>query len=142
MFSYLAIFGSAFLSATLLPAQSEALLGALLVSGEKSALLLIAVATLGNTLGAALNWLMGLYLHRFKDARWFPFKESQIRRAEAWYRRWGKWSLLLSWMPVVGDPITLVAGILREPFRSFFAITFLAKLLRYLAVAAIVTSAA
>lgn len=140
MLAYLGIFSSAFVSATLLPAQSEAVLGALLAEGSRSAVLLIAIATLGNTLGAATNWLIGLYVQRFKTRRWFPAKEATLARAERWYRRWGRWSLLLSWVPVIGDALCLAAGILREPFRSFFLIVLVAKLLRYLAVAALVFS--
>ena len=140
MLAYLGIFCSAFISATLLPAQSEAVLGALLAEGSRSAVLLIAAATLGNTLGAATNWLLGLYVQRFKNRRWFPAKEETLARAERWYRRWGRWSLLLSWAPVIGDALCLAAGVLREPFRSFFLIVLAAKFLRYLAVAALVFS--
>ena len=140
MFAYLGIFASAFVSATLLPAQSEAVLGALLAEGSHSTLLLIAVATLGNTLGAATNWLLGLYVNRFQHRRWFPVKPERLAQAERWYRRWGRWSLLLSWTPVFGDALCLAAGILREPFRSFFLIVLVAKLLRYLAVAGLVFS--
>jgi membrane protein YqaA with SNARE-associated domain len=138
--AYLGIFASAFVSATLLPAQSEAVLGALLADGSHSAVLLIAVATLGNTLGAATNWLLGLYVNRFKDRRWFPVKPERLAQAERWYRRWGRWSLLLSWAPVFGDALCLAAGVLREPFRSFFGIVLAAKFLRYLAVAALIAS--
>ena len=140
MLAYLGIFASAFVSATLLPAQSEAVLGALLADGGHSAVLLIAVATLGNTLGAATNWLLGLYVNRFKDRRWFPVKPERLEQAERWYRRWGRWSLLLSWAPVFGDALCLAAGVLREPFRSFFCIVLAAKFLRYLAVAALIAS--
>lgn len=140
MFAYLGIFTSAFVSATLLPAQSEAVLGALLAEGSRSAALLIGAATLGNTLGAATNWLLGLYVQRFKGRRWFPLKEEALARAEGWYRRWGRWSLLLSWAPVFGDALCLAAGVLREPFSSFFVIVLAAKFLRYLAVAALVSS--
>ena len=140
MYAYLGIFASAFVSATLLPAQSEAVLGALLAAGSHSALLLIAVATLGNTLGAATNWLLGLYVHRFKEHRWFPVKPGRLEQAERWYRRWGRWSLLLSWAPVFGDALCLAAGVLREPFRSFFFIVLAAKFMRYVAVAALVCS--
>ena len=140
MIAYLGIFASAFVSATLLPAQSEAVLGALLANGGHSAVLLIAVATLGNTLGAATNWLLGLYVNRFKDRHWFPVKPERLEQAERWYRRWGRWSLLLSWAPVFGDALCLAAGVLREPFRSFFCIVLAAKFLRYLAVAVLIAS--
>lgn len=134
------IFVSAFLSATLLPAQSEALLGALIAEGSHPAALLIAIATLGNTLGAATNWVLGLYVNRYRDRRWFPVKPQRLAQAERWYRRWGRWSLLLSWAPLIGDALCLASGILREPFRSFFGIVLVAKFLRYLVLAAIVCS--
>ena len=140
MLACFGIFASAFVSATLLPAQSEAVLGALLVEGSHSPVVLIAVATLGNTLGAATNWLLGLGVNRFKERRWFPVKPERLAQAERWYRRWGRWSLLLSWAPVIGDALCLAAGVLREPFRSFFAIVLAAKFLRYLAVATLVFS--
>ena len=71
------------------------------------------------------------------DARpWFPVGAEKIERARAWYRRYGKWSLLMSWMPVIGDPLTLVAGILREPFPTFLALVAIAKTLRYIVLAA------
>lgn len=127
------MFVVAFISATIFPAQSEAVLIALVAEQEHSPWALVAVATAGNSLGSATNWLLGLFAHRFLHARWFPFSESALLRAEAWYHRYGRWSLLLSWLPVVGDPLTLAAGVMREPFPSFFAITVAAKLLRYLA---------
>ena len=79
-------------------------------------------------------------MNRFKDRRWFPVKPERLAQAERWYRRWGRWSLLLSWAPVFGDALCLAAGVLREPFRSFFCIVLAAKFLRYLAVAALIAS--
>lgn len=98
---------------------------------------MIAAASLGNTLGSATNWLLGRFFIHYQDRSWFPIKRNSLARAEAWYGKYGRWSLLLSWMPVVGDPITLVAGILREPFPSFIAIVAVAKTLRYIMVALI-----
>ncbi len=132
MKEYLVMFVAAFVSATLLPAQSEAVLVALVAEGEHSPWALVATATVGNTLGSTLNWYLGSLAHRFLHARWFPISEEKLRKAEAWYHRYGRWSLLLSWVPVIGDPLTFAAGVLREPFASFFSITCAAKLLRYL----------
>ena len=132
MKEYLVMFVAAFVSATLLPAQSEAVLVALVAEGEHSPWALVATATMGNTLGSTLNWYLGSLAHRFLHARWFPISEEKLRKAEAWYHRYGRWSLLLSWVPVIGDPLTFAAGVLREPFVSFFSITCAAKLLRYL----------
>ncbi|MCO6389704.1 DedA family protein [Aliihoeflea aestuarii] len=122
---------SAFTSATLLPGTSEAVLAALHASRAADPLLLLAVASLANTAGSCVNWLMGVFVTRFRDRRWFPASPDQIARAEAWYARYGLWSLLLSWVPVIGDPLTVVAGVLRVPFLVFLAIVAIAKTARY-----------
>ena len=134
--AYFGLFSSALIAATLLPAQSELVLAGLLMAGKQSPTALILVATVGNVLGSAINWWLGRYLEHFKDRRWFPFKPPVLDRAAGWYHRYGRWSLLLSWAPIIGDPLTLVAGVLREPFRSFIVIVTLAKLGRYLVLAA------
>ena len=129
------LFLAAFAAATLLPAQSELALAGLLAAGHKPVWLFIAGATAGNTLGAAVNWLLGRYCTRFQNRSWFPVKKKSMDKAASWYRRYGRWSLLLSWAPIIGDPLTLAAGLLREPFASFILIVGLAKLGRYLLVA-------
>ena len=134
---YAGLFGVAFLAATILPAQSELGLAALIVSGDLNLGLLILFASLGNTLGAVVNWVLGRGVERLRDHRWFPASRDQLDRATGWYRKYGRWSLLLSWVPVIGDPLTLAAGVLREPFWSFLALVAIAKTGRYLAVAAI-----
>ncbi|TIQ13539.1 YqaA family protein, partial [Mesorhizobium sp.] len=68
------------------------------------------------------NWALGRGLERFRDGPWFPLRPATLNRATNWYHRYGRWSLLLSWMPIVGDPLTVVAGVLREPLWSFVAI--------------------
>ena len=137
MIEYLSLFFAAFIAATLLPAQSELALAGLLSLGKQPVWALIAVATAGNVLGSCTNWLLGRYCLCFKDRRWFPAKAKSLARAEAWYRKYGRWSLLLSWAPVIGDPLTVIAGVLREPFASFCLIVLIAKLGRYLVVAGI-----
>lgn len=129
------LFAAAFLAATLLPAQSEALLFLLIRQGDVAVWLLLAVATAGNVLGSLVNWLLGRGLHRFRDRRWFPASPAQLARAERFYRRWGRWSLLLSWLPILGDPLTLIAGTLREPLASFLLLVTLAKAGRYAVIA-------
>lgn len=132
-----ALFAAAFFAATLLPAQSEAGLAYLVTSTPAHAVLFIAVASLGNTLGAVVNWALGRAVLRGRDKSWFPVKRDRLARAETWYRRYGHWSLLLSWAPIVGDPLTLVAGLLREPFWRFLALVAIAKTARYVIVAAV-----
>jgi membrane protein YqaA with SNARE-associated domain len=129
------LFGIAFLAATLLPAQSELGLSALIYLGDHSTAVLVAVASLGNTLGSAVNWALGRGAVKYADAAWFPVKPEKLDRASAWYRRYGKWSLLMSWAPVIGDPLTLAAGILKEPFWPFLALVAVAKTGRYIVVA-------
>ncbi|AZN99824.1 DedA family protein [Mesorhizobium sp. M9A.F.Ca.ET.002.03.1.2] len=133
--AYGGLFLIAFAAATILPAQSEAALAGLLATGSFSPAMLVLVASIGNVLGSAVNWGLGRGVERFRDSPWFPLRPATLNRATTWYRRYGRWSLLLSWMPIVGDPLTVVAGILREPLWSFVAIVALAKVSRYLVVA-------
>jgi membrane protein YqaA with SNARE-associated domain len=127
------LFGSAFLAATIFPAQSEAVLLVMQVKQAAPELALLIVASLGNTLGACVNWLLGRFASRFRDRPWFPAKAAQLERAQTWYARWGVWSLLLSWAPFAGDPLTVIAGLLRTPFWQFLIIVAIAKTGRYAA---------
>ncbi|PVZ72218.1 YqaA family protein [Pelagibaculum spongiae] len=138
---YLGLFLSALVAATLLPAQSEALLAGLVFSEDFSLTLLWLAATSGNVLGSMINWYLGTYIERFSHRRWFPVSEKQLAKAHAFYQKYGRWSLLLSWMPIIGDPITLVAGVMKEPFWRFSLIVTLAKGLRYLVVIGITLAA-
>ncbi len=135
---YAGLFAVALLAATILPLQSEAALVGLLLADQQPAYLLIAVASIGNTLGATINWLLGRGIERFRHRRWFPVQEATLDRATNWYRRYGRWSLLLSWVPIIGDPLTVAAGVLREPLMSFVIIVAFAKTVRYLVVASLV----
>jgi membrane protein YqaA with SNARE-associated domain len=127
------LFWSAFLAATILPFYSEVVLFALLRKGGDPLFLLV-VATVGNTLGSVVNWCMGLYLLRFQNRRWFYFTPAQIARSQAWFQRYGVWTLLLAWLPVGGDPLTLVAGIMKVRLGIFLILVALGKGLRYVAV--------
>ncbi|MEO5343818.1 MAG: DedA family protein [Gammaproteobacteria bacterium SHHR-1] len=133
MMDLLLLFGSAFLAATLLPFYSEVVLFALLREGG-DAVLLVAVATLGNTLGAVVNWYLGRYLLHFQQRRWFYFSPAQIERAQAWFQRYGFWSLLLAWAPVGGDALTLIAGIMKVRLWLFLLLVGGGKALRYISV--------
>ncbi|MGE1173216.1 YqaA family protein [Pseudomonas sp. BW7P1] len=128
---YLGLFLAAFGAATLLPLQSEAVLVGLLVSDHYWLWGLLAVATLGNVLGSLVNWWLGRGLERFRDRRWFPVAPKHMARARAHYERYGHWSLMLSWLPVIGDPLTLLAGVMREPIGRFLLIVTFAKGARY-----------
>ncbi|MEK1895105.1 MAG: YqaA family protein [Rhizobium sp.] len=128
---YAGLFLVAFAAATIFPMQSEAGLVVLILAKQYPVLALIAVATVGNVLGSAVNWLLGVGIERLRAKRWFPVSQPALDKAQRWYRRYGKWSLLLSWMPVIGDPITVVAGVLREPFPIFLLLVTIAKTARY-----------
>ncbi len=128
--AYAGLFAAALIAATILPMQSEAALVALLLSGYSPWALLI-VASIGNVLGSVINWLIGRGIERFRDRRWFPANEAALTRAQGWYQRYGKWSLLLSWAPIVGDPLTVIAGVMREPLPIFLLLVTIAKVGRY-----------
>ncbi|MGY2372970.1 YqaA family protein [Pseudomonas sp. SDO524_S393] len=134
---YLGLFVAAFGAATLLPLQSEAALVGLLLNGQYSLWLLLGVATLGNVLGSVVNGWLGRWIEHFKDRRWFPVNDKQLDKARRHYARWGHWTLLLSWVPIIGDPLTLVAGVMREPWWRFLLLVTLAKGLRYGVLAAL-----
>lgn len=132
---YLALFAISFLAATLVPAQSELVLAGMLLSRDYDTLLLLGIATAGNTLGSCMNWLLGRFIESFRNRRWFPVSQATLTRAEAWYRKWGIWSLLLSWAPVIGDALTLVAGVLRVRPIPFVLLVLIAKGGRYAVIA-------
>ena len=132
--AYGGLFIAAFLAATILPAQSEAGLAALVLASPASVTLLVATASIGNVLGSIVNWCFGRGINRFTRKRWFP-ANAQLSQATIWYGRYGRWSLLLSWAPVIGDPLTVVAGIMREPLLRFLLIVGIAKTSRYIAIA-------
>jgi membrane protein YqaA with SNARE-associated domain len=92
------------------------------------------VASIGNTLGSLVNWFLGRYIESYRGKRWFPFNDSTLEKAQKLYGRFGKWMLLLSWTPVVGDPLTIIAGIMRLHWLKFLAIVAPAKAARYLAI--------
>ena len=114
------LFSAAFLSATFLPLQSELVFAATLMADHHPDWLLLLIASFGNILGSALNWWLGCGIAHFENKRWF--------------QHYGKWSLLLSWVPVIGDPITMIAGVLRMRFLTFIMIVAIAKTGRYLVI--------
>jgi membrane protein YqaA with SNARE-associated domain len=132
------LFISAFTSATLLPGSSEAVLAGIIAFGTASTTSAVIIATLGNMLGSVVNWVMGLFAAHFRHHRRFPLTPEQYERYSATYAKWGVWSLLLSWTPVIGDPLTVVAGVMRTPLWIFLPLVMLAKGARYLVVAGVV----
>ena len=132
------LFLVSFLAATILPAQSEIVLAGLDVAGGIDAVLLVSVATFGNVLGAVVNWVLGRYLLHFKDRRWFPVNAKMLNKATAIYQKWGVWTLLLAWVPIIGDPFTLVAGIFRTNIWLFLLLVTIGKAARYATIVAII----
>ncbi len=132
--AYLLVFAASFLAATVLPLYSEAVLAVQLARGHHSWGGLIAAAAIGNVLGSVVNYGLGRWLRQYQDARWFPFKAPQMARAEAFFHRYGTWTLLLAWVPIVGDPLTFVAGTLNTRFLLFLSLVAIGKTARYLAI--------
>ena len=128
---YLSLFFISFLAATILPFSSELTLAGLISTSNYNNLLLLIVASFGNILGSAVNWALGFYSRNLTTKKWFPFKETQIERSSVWFRKFGKWSLLFVWIPIVGDPLTLVAGLLRVKFLDFIILVAIGKVSRY-----------
>lgn len=128
------LFAAAFGAATILPFQSELVFVALQLQQSLPVWGLVAVASIGNVLGAVVNYALGRAAERARGSRWFPVSERQLARATEWYARWGVWTLLLSWAPF-GDAFTVVAGILRTPLWLFLALVGIAKTGRYILLA-------
>jgi membrane protein YqaA with SNARE-associated domain len=129
---YLGLCGIAFVAATIFPAQSEAVLVGLILSGHYPVWALLLAAGIGNVSGSVVNWGLGRGIDRFRHKRWFPVSEDKLVKAEAWYNRYGKWSLLAAWLPVIGDALTIMAGVLRVPLVTFVILITISKMSRYL----------
>jgi membrane protein YqaA with SNARE-associated domain len=133
VWSYLTAFGSGFLAATLLPVASEVVVVGLATRPDVQLGPLWLAASLGNTLGAVVNYGLGRFALHWRDRRWFPVGPDQLARAQAWFQRWGVWTLLLAWAPVVGDALTVIAGIMRVRPVPFLVLVFVGKAARYAA---------
>ena len=129
---YLTLFIISFLAATILPFSSEFTLGGLISTNNYNSLLLLIFASLGNVLGSTLNWILGFYFRNLSIKKWFPFQDNQINKASSWFKRFGQWSLLFAWVPIIGDPLTLVAGLLRVNFLNFIILVSIGKVSRYI----------
>jgi membrane protein YqaA with SNARE-associated domain len=127
---YSILFLSAFGAATIVPFYSEIAYIGMLEQGFAPIWVWL-VATAGNSLGAAVNWILGRFLTRFETRRWFPFKPDSLHRGQAWFQKYGVWSLLFAWLPMVGDALTFIAGMMRVRFELFFILTAIGKGARY-----------
>jgi membrane protein YqaA with SNARE-associated domain len=129
--SHAGLFAAAFLAATVFPFQSELVLVGLLVAEPGHWPTLLVAASVGNTLGSVVNWVLGRWIERYRDRPWFPVKPRDYERVERWYARWGIWSLLFAWLPFGGDALTVVAGALRAPVLPFIVLVAIGKTARY-----------
>ena len=129
---YFSLFIISFLAATILPFSSELTLAGLIATSSYDNLLLLIVASLGNILGSVVNWILGFYSRNLSKKGWFPFKDQQIEKSTSWFNRFGKWSLLFAWVPIIGDPLTVAAGLLRVKFVEFLTFVAIGKVARYL----------
>ena len=129
--AYLTLFSIAFLAATILPFSSEVVLvGLSVTSGEKIPLLV--VASFGNVLGSSFNWVLGKYTRNLETKKWFPFSNNQLQKASFWFTKYGKWCLLFAWLPIIGDPLTFIAGVVRLRFVPFLILVTIGKVSRYI----------
>ncbi|WP_333829735.1 YqaA family protein [Pararhodobacter sp.] len=126
------LFAATFLAATVFPFQSEVVFIGLQLAGLAPLWLLVLVASVGNTLGAFVNYWVGARLETAGAHRWLRIDDARFQRARRWWDRWGVWSLLLSWAPVLGW-FTVVAGAMRTPLWQFALLVTLAKTGRFIA---------
>ena len=129
---YISIFFLSFLAATIIPFSSEVGLFSYMAVGKFNNELLLIFASSGNILGSCVNYILGLYIIKFKTKSWFPFKDNQILKATKWFNRFGVYFLFFAFLPIVGDPLTLIAGMFRVSFIKFIILVSLGKILRYL----------
>lgn len=132
--AHLSLLGVSFLAATVVPGSSEVMLVAMVFQHPDNVATLLLIATVGNTAGSAVNWVLGRWLQRFSGRRWFPATQSQLDTASRWFNKYGIWSLLLAWLPIVGDALTVIAGALRVNIYAFVALVAIGKAARYVAV--------
>ena len=134
---YINLFIISFLAATILPLSSEITLAGLMAAQSYNNFILLLAASVGNVLGSSFNWVLGIYSRKFESKKWFPFNQNQMKRSSKWFLQYGKWSLLFAWLPIVGDPLTFVAGAMRTRFSNFLILVAIGKVGRHLVVMAV-----
>ena len=118
--------------ATIIPFGSEVYFITLLSLEKYNHFILFLVVSVGNVLGSLFNWICGFYINFFIKKSWFPINNKIIDRGNKLFIKYGKWSLLISWFPLIGDPITFAAGTLRYPIIPFLVLVSIGKVGRYL----------
>lgn len=132
-FGYIGLFLAAFLAATILPLSSEVVLSALLIAGV-SPVTLVMVATAGNVLGSLTNYALGRWAGVVVVRKWLRVSEDDFARAERRFAKFGIFSLLFAWVPVIGDPLTVIAGVMRIRLDVFLVLVTAGKFLRYVVI--------
>jgi membrane protein YqaA with SNARE-associated domain len=130
--SLAALFAATFLAATIVPFSSEVVFTTMQITGVASVVTLVLVASAGNTLGAFVNYWIGARLEDHGAHRWLRIDDRKFARAQGWWQRWGVWTLLLSWAPLLGL-FTVVAGAMRTPLWQFTLFVTIAKTGRFVA---------
>ena len=138
LIGYLSLFTISFLAATILPFSSELMLASMLSMENYNRILLIIISSLGNILGSVFNWVLGFYFMKLQNKNWFPFNKKQISKSSLWFEKYGKWSLLFAWVPIIGDPLTFVAGTMKTNFFIFLILVGIGKISRYFIISLLV----
>ncbi len=125
------LFFSCLISATIIPTGSEVILVGLIKLSDHNTAKLLMIATAGNVLGAVINWFLGTKILYFQNKKYFPLKPKQLAKATAYFEKYGKWALLFAWVPIIGDPITVISGVLKTKFLTFLAFVTIGKFFRY-----------
>ena len=131
LFSYFQLVIISFLAATILPFSSEFVLTTMYLSNSFKIYFILIFASIGNILGSATNWYLGGKITIFQNRKWFPVSAKQLERSQKYFQNYGLWSLLLSWVPIIGDPLTLLAGLLKVRFSIFLLLVSISKISRY-----------
>ena len=131
LFSYFQLSLISFLAATILPFYSEVVLTTMYLSNSFETYFLLIFASIGNIMGSITNWYLGKKITLFQNRKWFPVSPDQLERSRKYFQKYGLWSLLLAWVPIIGDPLTLLAGLLKVRFSIFFLLVSISKISRY-----------
>ena len=131
LFSYFQLSLISFLAATILPFSSEVVLTTMYLSNSFETYFLLIFASIGNIMGSITNWYLGKKITLFQNRKWFPVSREQLERSRKYFQKYGLWSLLLAWVPIIGDPLTLLAGVLKVRFGIFFVLVSISKISRY-----------
>jgi membrane protein YqaA with SNARE-associated domain len=137
---YFGLFAAAFLAATILPLSSEVVLSALLLSGL-SPVALVIIATFGNTLGSLTNYALGYWASLEVLKKWLKISEEEFVQAEQRFVKYGLFSLCFAWLPIIGDPLTVIAGVLRIRLWWFVILVSMGKMMRYIVISYFVLQA-